>query len=144
MPSPAAARLHLQPTDRCPTFDLLLRSIVGSIATITTIGGAVAAAIFAAASRFCRRLGAPECRCCCCRALSGSPQLVQAATKVAQAAQQRAVRGGYLQAAQAGRLRAFRRLWRRRAARRLRRSAMRAAWKKVLASQRVFSRCTSS
>ena len=49
----AAARLNLQPTDRCPTFDLLLRSIVGSTAAITTIGGAVAAAIFAAAS-LCR------------------------------------------------------------------------------------------
>ena len=49
----ADARLNLQPTDRCPTFNLLLRSIVGSTAAITTIGGAVAAAIFAAAS-LCR------------------------------------------------------------------------------------------
>ena len=141
---PAAARPHLQATNRCPMSDLLLHSTVGSTAATITIGGAVAATIFTAASAFSRRLGAAQCCCCCCRSLSGSPQLLQAATKVAQAAEQRAMRGGYLRAAQAGRPRAFRRLWRRRAARLLAWRLAPCVCKKVLASQRVFSRCTSA
>ena len=99
MSSPAGARLHLQPTDRCPAFDLLLHRPARPTGVITVVGAEVAGVSAAIGGSIVATFKLISLHSRCCRPLRGG-ESCKAATQAAVAAPQR---GSYHLAAPARR-----------------------------------------
>ena len=75
MSSPAGARLHLQPTDRCPAFDLLLHRPARPTGVITVVGAEVAGVSAAIGGSIVATFMLISLHSRCCRPLRGGVKL---------------------------------------------------------------------